>query len=485
MKPLTFFTFFCFLLSGCKVGPNYTRPDVYMPDNFIEDVPEETELVEDCELIHWWETFNDPVLNNLIEIALSENFDYRTAFERVYQARAQYQFQFTQILPELDGSMTASRFRTSESFLSRQQNVIPTVDISPFQNFYQVSIAAVWEIDLWGKFRRAATSSYDLWQATADDMQGVKIVVVSEVANTYASILALQQKLDIAKQVVQLDEEILELATSRFEAGIANRQEVESATASLEGDLSQLALGEASLRATIYSLGTLLGALPEIIMENFCFEGEIPRSANRVPISLPADLLRRRPDVRSAERQLAAATEEIGVAMADLFPTLSLTGSSGSFASNPLQGANIGVASDRLNKLFKPASLIWGIGGFVTMPIFDFGKRSAVVDIQVALRNQRYFAYQKTVITAIQETEQALTNYFNQEKSLISLERQVAANNNSLNLVTGLFQAGLANYTDVLVVRDTWLQSQYALADAKRALMVDLVAVYKALGGNW
>lgn len=470
------------------IGPDYSPPFVNLPENFTEDVPERTELVDDKELIHWWCTFNDPFLNKLLETSLSRNYDYRIAFERIFQARAQYWVQFTQILPEFDASMTASRFRASRSF--RNSNTVNPVNplgpkLSPIDNFYQIGLAAIWEVDLWGKFRRAATSAYDVWQATADDMQAVKIVVISDVATTYATILALQERLNTAAEVFQLDQDLLDLSKARVDAGIATMQEYESVLATYESDGSILALTESSLKQTIYSLSILIGVLPEEIIEDFFEQRPIPIASGKIPVGLPSDLLRRRPDVRSAERQLAASTEQIGIAMADMLPTLSLTGSSGSFASNPLQGANVGFASDRLNKLFKPESLIWGIGGFVTMPVLDFGKREAFVQQQIAVRNQAYFTYQKTVMKAIQDTEQSLAAYFNQEKSLESLSRQEAASKRALGLITDLFQAGLSDYIEVLRAREVWLQSVNGVTDAKRALMVDLITVYKALGGNW
>ena len=485
MKPYTFLIICSLNFTGCMVGPNYAPPKDVLPDHFIEDVLAKTELVEDEDFVNWWCRFNDPLLNDLLETALSQNYDYRIAFERIFQARAQYWVQFTQILPELDASITASRFRASRSF--RNMNTIDPLapNLSPIDNFYQMGLAAIWEIDLWGKFRRGASASYGIWQATAFDFQGVKIVVISDVASTYATIRALQKRLSTAEEVFKLDQNLSDLSKSRVDAGIANIQEYESIRAIYERDASILALAESSLKQAIYSLSTLTGILPEEIIEYFADERPIPNASGLVPIALPSDLLRRRPDIRSAERQLAAATEDIGIVMADLLPTLSLTGSSGSFASNPLQGANVGVASNRLNKLFKPESLIWGIGGFVTLPVLDFGKREAVVDQQVAIRNQSYFAYKKTVMGAIQETEQSLTAYFNQEKSLESLMRQEATNNRLLSLITDLFQAGLSDYIEVLRAREVWLQSVNGVTDAKRALMIDLITVYKALGGNW
>lgn len=497
MRSLFFLFTFCLLITGCKVGPNYHPPAAPIPDDFVENQPNKTEEVDDEDLIQWWSIFNDPFLSELIEIAVGYNFDYRIAIEKVYQARAQYWVQFTQILPEVDASATATRFKVSQSFGTTPDApsdgdsgiapppVAATTTISPFQNFFQIGLAAIWEIDLFGKLRRSAEAAHDLWEASMESMRGVKIVVITEVANTYATICAYQKKKDIAEQAVNLDLEILSLSESRFNSGLTNQQEVETAMAAVNTDRAQLIFIDASLKQFIYSLSILLGMLPENVIELFQIERPIPHSEGKVPISLPADLLKRRPDILTAERELAAATEQIGVAIAQMFPTLSLAGSSSSFAANPLQGANIGFSSDSFPRLFRPESLIWGIGGFMTVPVFDFGKRQAAVNVQVALRNQAYYAYQKTVIAALQETEQALEQYFHEERREMELNKAVQANWRYLAFTMDLFQAGLANYTQLLVAKDVWLTSVNTLTDSQQALTIDLISIYKALGGDW
>jgi NodT family efflux transporter outer membrane factor (OMF) lipoprotein len=486
MKTPALVVIFCLLLSGCKVGPDYTPPPTPVPTVYLEDRPDETEEITDEDLVGWWATFNDPFLDELLNIAIEGNFNYRIALEQVYQARAQYWIQFTQILPELDAAGTASRYRVSRSF-STTPVISPTtgLPLSPLQNFFQVGFDAIWEIDLFGKLRRSAGAAYDLWEASWEEVRGVKITVLSEVVATYGTICAYQEKKYIAQQVVELDQELLDLSRVRFYAGLANEQEADQAQAQLEGDTAQLAIVDATLKQEIYSLAVLLGQLPELLLCSFEEARPIPFSQGKIPVGLPSELLRRRPDIRSVERQLAAATEQIGVSVAELFPSVSLTGSSSSFASNPLQGANVGYSSDNISKLFRPASLIWGIGGFVQAPIFDFGKRLAGVDASVSYRNQVYYAYQQTVIQAFQETEQALATYFDDEVRERSLSRQVEVNWRILELAADQFQAGLVSYSDVLAAREVWLVSLNALADSQQALVTDLVAIYKALGGDW
>lgn len=481
-------------LTGCKVGPNYTPPITQMPYAFSEDQPDKTTPIYDEDLVQWWTIFNDPFLNQLLEETRCGNFDYRIALEQVYQARAQYWVQLTQIFPEIDGDAQASHFRSSQSFASA---TVPNAAnsphaaasskqaISPVRNFFQVGFDAIWEIDLFGKLRRSAQAAYETWEASLEDARGVKITVLSEVANTYAIICATQKKVQLAKQLVQLDENVMELSQILFEAGLGSEQEVEAAYATLEGNKANLFQVETTLKLNIYSFAVLLGRMPETLMEDFQVERAIPYAGGKVPAGIPGELLRRRPDILSAERKLAAATEQIGVAVADLFPKVSLIGSTSSFAANPLQGANIGFSSDTASKLFNPSSFIWGVGALVTFPVFDFGKRQAAINIQVALKEQAYYSYQKTVIAALEEVEKALFSYFNEEAREDHLTKAAQASKRSLDLATDLYQSGLANYTQVLQSENTWIVSMNALIDSQQLLTTDLIAIYKAMGGDW
>lgn len=471
---------------GCKVGPNYSPPNTPMPADFIEEQSLSTAPIADEDFVHWWEaTFHDPFLDQLLEETLQHNFDLRIAMERVFQARANYWVQFTSILPEFDSDFQATRFRTSQSFASLANAGTSSAAISPFQDFFQMGFDAIWEIDLFGKLRRAAQSAYYTWEATVEDARGVKITVLSEAANLYVAICYFQTKVDLASQLVEFDEGLADMSKERFQSGLANEEELVEALSTLEADLATLNALQTALKQNIYSLAVLLGRPPETLVEDFTINRPIPIASGKIPTSLPSDLLRRRPDIASAERSLAAQTEEIGVAVADLFPSVSLIGSSSSFAANPLQGANIGFSSDRFSKLLTPPSLIWGIGTLVTWPVFDFGKRRSAVDVQKFLTNQNYLAYERTVITALQEVEVSLVTYSNEEERLDHFTKQSELDKRNLELISDQFQAGLASYTDVIQAKEKWLVSANSLTDSQRALSSDLIVIYKALGGDW
>lgn len=467
----------CFIFSSCMVGPRYHTPETIVTDAFIENKPGEMKEITDADLLNWWTIFEDPFLNELLSTAIGENFDFRIALEQVAQARAYYWTQFAEILPELDIEGLASQSRSNRGTDS-------IASAGPLtQSFYNIGLDAIWEIDLFGRLRHTANAAHDLLEASIEEVRAVKITVVSEVVNTYATICALQKKLSIMQQLIKIDEELLRLTRIRSDAGLSGAGAVDRAIATLTGDQALLTLLDTSLKRTIYSLSVLLGQLPEVVMQKFTIERPLLTTSEKVPTSLPSELLRRRPDINIAERQLAAATEEIGVAVAAMFPRVTLT--NGPLAFNALQGAGVGFSSNQLGQLFNKNSFVYGVGGLVTMPVWDFGKRKAAIDVQVALKQQAYYNYQKTVITALQETEQALITYFNEEKRKEDRIQQLEANSKLLALSTDRFEAGLVDYTEVLTNEQTYLNSESTLIDSKLALTTSLIALYKALGGEW
>jgi len=481
MKKLLFLIF----LTGCKVGPPYEVPVVPIPSAFVEE--KENVIVTDEELCHWWEdTFKDPLLNQLLEETLESNFDLGIAMHRVYQAKANYWTQFTAILPELDGDFQATRFRTSQSFAERRvETPVPTPTLSPYRNFYQIGLDAIWELDLFGKLRGSAESAFYAFQATCHDMRGVKLSVLSETASTYVRINYYQTKIALSEEIIAFDEELVNLFDVRLNAGLASEEELNLALSTLITDRAAENLYIAGLKANIYALAVLLGRLPESLVELFSTPRKIPESLGKIPTSLTSDLLRRRPDIASAERNLAAQTELIGVALAELFPKISLIGSSSSFAANPLQGANIGFSSDRFRELFKRRSRIWGIGTLITWPVFDFGKRLSVADAEFFLTNQAYLTYRKTVVTAFQEVETALSNYFLEEERLEYYSEQNVIDKRNVDLIFSKYMAGLADYIELFQAKERWLVSSNAVADSQEQLALYLIALYKALGGDW
>jgi outer membrane protein, multidrug efflux system len=486
MKPRYHF-FLSLLLCGCMVGPNYHHPETAMPSEFEET--ESAEHVTDEQLCQWWKQFKDHMLDSLIEQAFHANYDYRIALEQIVEARAQYQIQRSFLWPEIDLNATAIRSRfsqtlmTSAAGLSTATGTAPSTSVSTgatgsplapsIQNFFQVGFDAIWELDFFGKFRRGKQAAYDLWEASIDLAQNVMITVLSEVARDYVAIRGLQLQINLLKEKIWVDEQELMLAKALFDAGLDNLIQVEAFVSTLDTDKAALPVLETTLKQTIYALAVLLGRQPEGLVAEFEPYVPIPSGTEKVPVGLPSDLLRRRPDIRAAERQLAAATEQIGVNVANLFPHITLTGNSYGFESNQQNTWIIGK------------SRYWTVGPSLNWDLIDFGRTWGQIDVAKSLQRQALLTYEKTVISSLQDVEGALVAYFEEYKRLASFEDQVSADHCSFELTEDLYESGLLSELEALNAYKTLLDSENNLAQSQQALTSDLIALYKALGGDW
>jgi outer membrane protein, multidrug efflux system len=471
------------LLTGCMVGPKYKQPETAMPSEFVENKADG--YLSDADLCEWWKQFDDPLLDSLIEEAAEKNYDLRIALEQIIEARAQYKVQGSYLWPEIDLNAVATRNRYSQnifttassatSFASAKESSVSRGSMfgPAIQNFFQVGFDAVWELDVWGKYRRGKQAAFDQWEASEFNAQNVLITVISEVARDYVSIRSLQQQIELTKRKIKADKRELELTKVLFDAGLDSWIQTDSIIATLESDEAALPVLESSLKTTIYALAVVLGKQPESLANAFEEITPIPSGLGRVPAGLPSDLLRRRPDIRQAERQLAAATEEIGIAVSGLFPSISLTGNGYGYESNKVK-----------NWLSFPSSY-WSIGPSVNWDLINFGKTRGQINIAKSVQRQALFTYEQTVITALQDVEGALVSFFEEQKRNLHLYEEMAATQDSLRLTEDLFQAGLADELAALEALKTWLSSEITLTQSKQALTSDLISLYKALGGNW
>jgi NodT family efflux transporter outer membrane factor (OMF) lipoprotein len=471
------------------VGPDYRTPETAMPGQFLEGKEAKGDSAPDSALCHWWKQFQDPLLDSLIAEAVRANYSFRIAVEQISQARAQYRIQASYLWPEIDLNAEAVRSRNSQNFFtssggsasstgSATGSILPT-----FQNFFQIGLDAIYEFDLFGKYRRSKNAAYRLWEASKENAQDILISVVSEVAVSYVNICALQQLIALTVGKIEADNEELALTQVLFDAGLASEIQVETIRATLESDSSQLPVLYTSLKQTIYGLAVLLGREPEGLVSTFQTAHSIPQGTDRIPLGLPSDLLRRRPDIKRAERQIAAATEQIGVAVADLFPRVTLTGIT--FSGGQLAGSGYGYESGSLNTWFKPSSRAWSIGPAIRWDLIDFGKTRANIRVQNSLQKQALLTYEQTVMASLQDVEGALVAYFQEQKRRDHFKEQADALLSSLELTQDLFQAGLADAQQVLDGRKALIEAQSSLVASEQALTGDLIAVYKALGGNW
>lgn len=462
-----------FFLSACMVGPDHTDPQVTMPEKFAEVADVSGMEGEEADLSTWWKQFNDPLLDELIGEALIANYDLLVAVEKIRELRAIHKMDTSQFFPQINAFGLATRTKASENMFGAG------FFSGLITNLFQLGFDASWELDFFGKTRRMIESaSYDV-KGQVETARDVQITVIGEVARSYIDIRGYQERIQVTRDHIEVQADLLDLAESRFEAGLTAETEMQQAKAALEENLAALPILESSLAQTIYGLAVLLGRQPESLEGVFDEDRYIPVANAKVPVGLPSDLLRRRPDIRQAEDALDSARALIGVAKADLFPSFSLTGQNNNFP------VSYGYNSNTLNKWLKPGSIAWTIGPMFNWSIFDAGSILANIRAQTSRQKQALLEYEKTVLLSLQDVESALVAYYQENLREASLQEEVAANRRVRDLTIDLYYSGLVNLSDVLdqeaivyTTEDTWIQS-------KEALMTDLVALYKALGGGW
>lgn len=451
-------------LTGCAVGPNYQTPQIAMPTSYETHATLSEE--EEVELRSWWTQFEDPMLNVLIHEAISQNLDLKIALEKINQVRAQYQIKAADLAPKID--MTAEQQRTRIS----QTQFDSTFLGPPLQNFYKVGFDASWEIDIFGKRRREKESAFYEYEAERENARDIYITLLGEVAQSYIEIRSLQHQIDITKRQIFIQRELFELTSNLFEAGLSSEINVQDIQATLEATRASLPPLEVTLKQTIHGLATLLGKAPENFENEFADTAPVPLSTQEIPIGLPSDLLRRRPDIRKAERLLAAATANVGSAIADLFPRFSLLG-------------NFGFQSNSSQRWLKAQSRTWSIGPTMDWPIFHFGRIRENIRAQNSLQEQALLSYEQTILTALEDVENSLVGYYKEEERRSRLEKEVEAKHRVYELKKELYLSGLVEFQTFLQADQDLLDSQNDLIASTENLSTNLVALYKALGGEW
>jgi NodT family efflux transporter outer membrane factor (OMF) lipoprotein len=445
------------------VGPRYQTPETALEPEFLEEADSAGAEVD---LKTWWTQFGDPVLDRIIDEAIVNNYDLRIAGERIAEARARYQFDWANLWPEIDLDGSAVRERVSQtlfdsSFLG-----------PPVQNLFTIGFDASWELDFFGRLRRIKEASLDEYQATQENFRDVYVTLLAEVCRNYAALRALQQRIDLAEEQIRTAADALSLSAARFDAGLQSEIGPLESAAELEAIEASLFPLQAEMSRTLYSLAVLVGRQPEQIPGEWREASPIPKAAGRIPVGLPSDLLRRRPDIRRAERKLAAATALVGAAIAQLFPTFSLTG-------------GFGFQSDEANTWFEGQSRTWNVGPSVAWPVIDFGRIRSKINLQNALQREALLEYEQTVLKALEEVEDALSAYAKEDLRMKRLFSQVENLRSVCDRTESLFRAGLSSFTDVLDAEREWLAARQILVSSEQALSVDLMAVYKSLGGEW
>jgi NodT family efflux transporter outer membrane factor (OMF) lipoprotein len=455
---------------GCTVGPDYHPAAVRAPAAWSS--PETEGLTNSASTASaWWTSFHDAEFDSLIQRAAQSNLDLRVAEARLRQARAVRERSAADFAPTLDSSGSFARARQSQN--QPLIGALPLPPNFPFEySVYNAGFDASWEIDLFGGKRRALQAATAEWQGTMEARNDAMLSLLAEVARNYVELRGGQRRLEIARQDLKLQEEALELTRARFQSGVANELDVTRSAALLAGQRAAIPPLETAVREAMYGIAVLLGQEPGALVAELSPPMPVPPTPPEVPIGLPADLLRRRPDVRRAERQLAAETARIGVAKSDWYPKFSLTG-------------DVGTESVSFSKWFEPGSLFWSIGPSLQWRALDFSRVRAEVRAQTAVQEAALATYEKAVLTSLQEAENALVTYAQEQNRHRALADEVAQNQRSLDMANSLYAQGRVNFLDVLDVRRSLYQSDDQLAVSDQAVSLDLIVLYKALGGGW
>ena len=469
------------LLPGCAVGPDFLAPHREVPpawQGLATSTPSQQSVPTSgrVQLVEWWKSFRDPTLTSLVERAIHANLDLRQAQARIRQARAARGVAGAGLWPTVDVSAIYRRsFSGGSRGISGASGgsiFIPSGDGQEVRDLFQAGLDAAWELDLFGGVRRQIEAADADLQAAVDDGRDLWVSLAAEVGTNYIDLRGLQQQIVTARDNLEAQRHTAEISRKRHEAGFASALDVANAKAQEATTRSQIPVVESAAQAAIHSLSLLLGREPAALARELSAEAPIPVTPPEVPVGLPSDLLRRRPDIRRAERQLHAATARIGVATADLFPRFSLSGSFG------LSGNTAGSLTDWANRF-------WGVGPTVSWPVFDAGRIRANIEVQKALQEETLLAYQQTVLTALKDVETALVAYAKEQEHRQSLSEAVTQNRKAVDLARTLYVAGRRDFLSVLDAQRSLYVSEDALVRSTQAVASGLIALYKALGGGW
>jgi len=442
-------------MSGCAVGPNFQKPVVNSPAEFRFDYSG----IDTTEILSWWELFNDPVLDSMIRIALVENRDARIAASRIEEARAAWKYNRADNFPKLgyEGNIQGGNIN----------NVLLSGNTNTISNYYGAPVLS-WEIDIWGKYRRATESARAEMMATEYAQRGILISLISDVSSLYFQLLDYDNRLEISRSTLVTRQEYLNIIQERFNKGIV--PEIDLNQAQIQEAIAAIAVPQYTRYVANIenALSILLGKNPGPILRGAKLGNQvIPPD---IPPGLPSTLLQRRPDILEVEQYVAAQNAMIGYAQAMRFPTFSLT-------------ALLGVASPDLT--FSAASAAWSVSGTVLGPLFNFGKNKRRVEIERKRTEQAYLAYDQTVLQAFRETEDALISITTLRDELIAVEREKVAAQNAYRLSKARYDEGLTSYLEVLDSERTLFDVSLNASSTLQYRLNSYVELYKVLGGGW
>jgi NodT family efflux transporter outer membrane factor (OMF) lipoprotein len=469
-------------LAGCAVGPNFVKPKPNVPQrwsatatgNGTEGAAHVT--AERAQTVTWWSSFNDQTLTSLVQQSAAQNLDVRQAMLRIEEAQAQIAVVEGGLWPSLSANASWNRQRLSTNtpngaiFGLHFPGLPPTL-VNPYSQ-YQLGLGASWTLDLFGTERRSLEAAGAEMQSAVEGGHAALLTMVSDVAATYIDLRGAQTRRAILERSLATQRDLLQLTRDRRNAGLTSDLDVQNATAQVGTTQAEIPLADREITVDINELSQLMAKPPEALRAQLGEPQAVPAVPPLVPIGLPADLARRRPDIRQAEANLHAATAQIGVAISNYFPQLTLTAAGG-------------FQSEGLSQLIATASRFASLGPAIELPIFEGGRLRATVRLQRIKAKEAAVVYAQTVLTALNQVEDALAAYGSDQSRLASLQMAVTASRNARSLARQRYQSGVASFIDVLDAERSEEQSELALADARTAVSSDLVQLYRALGGGW
>ncbi|HEY3699888.1 MAG TPA: efflux transporter outer membrane subunit [Spongiibacteraceae bacterium] len=449
------------VLGGCAVGPDYHAPKTETPSMYTT---EDSAYAIAAPVAQFWTVFNDDTLNALVGYALQRNHDVRIALANLNQARALRKETQFDLVPSVTAQAAHQKARISADQSIAGQPQSTTLNTG--------GIDAFWELDLWGRVRREVESSSAAEQAVAADLHAAQVSVAAEVARNYFELRGAQEQYAVAQRNANNQSETLKIAEARLDAGRGTEFDTARAQAQLNTTLATLPALQATIANTIHRLSVLVGEQPSALNASLAPQADLPALPRLVQIGKPEDLLRRRPDISAAERRLAAATADIGVAKGEWFPHVNFTGEFGFAASN-------------VDRIGDAPSATYAYGPSIQWNALDFGHVNARVNQAKAREQGAVAVYEQTVLRALEETENALVSYRETRRQLDYLQTSANANARASQLAHLRFENGSSDFLDVLEVERTQLEADASFSRARTSAATSLIALYKALGGGW
>ncbi len=450
----------CVLLAGCVVGPRYAEPDPHAPGRFASRSGPVSRPVEDL----WWRRLKDSQLNGLVSEAESQNRDLKAAAARLKEARALWREARFALLPTV----------TSEAGYTNTQvsKAASTTGKAGSAELYEAALDATWELDFWGRVRRSITAAKETEEAVAAQRDAVLIDLRAEVVTNYLLLRGEQGQLDVARRNATNQEDSLHVAEASLNGGRGTQLDVARARALWNSTLATIPQLQTSIDQTIHRIAVLCGVAPSTLKPRLVAAKSLPGTPSSIPLSHPAEVLRHRPDVRVAERNLAIATERVGIAMADLFPRVTFNG-------------NFGVQASTLSNFGRGGIEAMSFGPHLTWPAFDLARVKQLVAASGARAETALAQYEQTVLGALEETENALTAFDRQRQRLAYLRESAKAAREAADLARERYKDGVANFLDVLDAERVALNSENDVVASETQVATAWAAVYKAMGLGW